>query len=566
MRASCWAPYVGVVEVETTGGRRPLTKGDDGWWRDGIELAAGDLYRFVIDGTPLPDPRSAFQPEGVHGPSQVVDPAAHSWSDAGWRTPALPDRVIYELHVGTFSPEGTFDGAARRLDHLVELGVNVVELMPVAEFAGTRGWGYDGVDLYAPHHAYGGPEGLRRLIEACHGRGLAVVLDVVYNHLGPEGNYLDRFGPYFTDRYATPWGRALNLDGPDSQPVRDYLIDNAVMWLRDYHIDGLRLDAVHAIVDMSALHFLEELAGRVAGEVGPERWLLPESDRNDPRVVMPPARGGYGHDAHWCDDVHHAIHSTLTGERQGYYADFGSTAQLATALRRGYVYAGDYSPFRRRRHGRPHDLSGDHFVVCDQNHDQVGNRAQGDRLSEVIPIGRCKIAAAMVLCSPFIPLLFMGEEWAASTPFPFFSSHTDPGIAEATSKGRIAEFAAFGWRPEDVPDPQREETFATARLHWDEISTAPHAEMLEWYRSLIRLRRAHGELAAGPLDGIEVDHGARWLVMRRAAGRVSLACNWGETAREVACPGRLELASSGDVAVVDGGVRLPPDTAAVLLG
>jgi maltooligosyltrehalose trehalohydrolase len=359
-----------------------MVRGEDGWWRAGVELAAGEDYRFVVDGAALPDPRSRWQPEGVHGPSRALDPRGFAWTDGGWRTPALREQVVYELHVGTFSEEGTFDGVVAHLDHLLALGVTAVELMPVAEFAGARGWGYDGVDLYAPHHAYGGPHGLQRLVDACHARDLAVILDVVYNHLGPEGNYLSAFGPYFTDRYATPWGQAPNLDGPDSQPVRDLFIDNAVMWLRDYHVDGLRLDAVHAIVDMSALHFLEELARRVAAGAGPERWLLPESDRNDPRVAMPPARGGYGHDAHWCDDVHHAVHAVLTGERQGYYADFGRPDQLATALRRGYVYAGDYSRFRRRRHGRPHELSGDNLVACVQNHDQVGNRARGDRITE----------------------------------------------------------------------------------------------------------------------------------------------------------------------------------------
>ena len=557
-----WAPEARVVELELSGTRHPMRRLPDGWWESDATAAAGAGYRYVVDGTAMPDPRSPEQPEGVHGPSRAVDPGGFRWTDGGWRTPRLATCVLYELHVGTFSPEGTFDGVIGRIDHLTALGIDAIELMPVAEFAGGRGWGYDGVDLYAPHRAYGGPEGLRRLVNACHERGLAVVLDVVYNHLGPEGNYLDRFGPYFTDRYSTPWGRALNVDGPGAQPVRDHLIDNAIMWLRDYHIDGLRLDATHAIFDFSALHFLEELSRRVDVEVGPDRWLIAESDRNDPRIITSRAHRGLGLDAQWADDFHHAVHTVLTGERDGYYADYGSVAQLATALRRAYVYAGEHSPFRDRRQGRPHDLDGDRFVVCVQNHDQVGNRARGDRLCHLVSPGRSMIAAALLLCGPFVPLLFMGEEWAASTPFPFFSSHQDPHIASATTEGRIREFEAFGWRPEQVPDPQAPSTFEAARLDWGEREDVGHRRMLDWYRGLLDLRRNRPELGAGGLGRVSVEHGADWLVLRR--GAVVLVCNWGAEPAILPVSGSVLLASEPGFQLRDWGLVVPAESAGLL--
>ena len=388
------------------------------------------------------------------------------------RAAASTLRSIYELHVGTFSPEGTFDGAAARLDHLVDLGVDVVELLPVAQFPGRHGWGYDGVDLYAPHDPYGGPDGLKRLVDACHARGLAVVIDVVYNHLGPAGNYLAEFGPYFTDRYTTPWGTAVNLDGPDSDPVRDFVVGNALMWVRDYHADGLRLDAIHAIVDTSAVHILEELRAQVealAAELGRQVFLIAESDLNDPKIVHRPELGGYGIDAQWSDDFHHALHAVLTGERTGYYADFGSLDHLAKSLRQAYVYDGGYSPHRRRRHGRsPAGLPPTRFLGYLQNHDQVGNRATGERSSMLLSTGLLKVAAAIVLLGPFVPMLFQGEEWAASTPFLYFTDHDDPELGEAVSEGRRREFAAFGWSPEQVPDPQAPETFEASVLRWDE--------------------------------------------------------------------------------------------------
>ncbi len=522
-----WAPRARRVELESGDRCQPAQAQPDGWFEVAGALAAGADYRWALDGDALPDPRAPWQPAGVHGPSRRLDHAGFGWTDAGWRRPPLRDLVIYELHTGTFSPEGTFDGATARLGHLLELGVNAIEVMPVAEFAGDRGWGYDGVDLFAPHHSYGGPDGLKRLVDACHGHGLAVILDVVYNHLGPEGNYLARFGPYFTDRYGTPWGPAVNFDGAGSDEVRDFFIENAVTWCLDYHIDGLRLDAVHAIFDTSATHFLAELRRRVPSD----RYVIAESDLNDPRLVEPVERGGYGLDAQWADDFHHALHAVLTGERAGYYGDFGSLEQLATALRQAYVYTGQRSQHRGRRHGRGHELAGDHFVVCAQNHDQVGNRAAGERLSMLVGFERLKMAAALVLCSPFVPLLFMGEEWGASTPFLFFSSHTDPDIARATSQGRMHEFAAFGWEPSQVPDPQAPASYDRSKLHWEEAAEDRHAELLDWYRRLIHLRRATPELRDGRRETVRTQVAGKRLEFRR--GPVAVICDLGRDVVEV---------------------------------
>jgi maltooligosyltrehalose trehalohydrolase len=531
-----WAPRAATVEVVVAADRRVAMDGpdDEGWFRARVGGAGpGDDYAYSLDGgPPRPDPRSPWQPTGVHGPSRLVDHDAFAWTDDGWLPTPLAEGVVYELHVGTFSPEGTFDGAVARLGHLVDLGVTAVEVMPVAEFPGRRGWGYDGVDLWAPHSAYGGPEGLKRLVDACHARGLAVILDVVYNHLGPDGNYLGEFGPYFTDRYATPWGEAVNYDGADSDPVRSFVVANACMWVRDYHVDGLRLDAVHAIVDTSAVTIVEEIAAAVhelAATLGRPAWVVAESDLNDPRVVRGVDAGGYGCDAQWSDDFHHALHAVLTGERDGYYADFGSLAQLAKALSRAWVYDGCYSRHRRRRHGRPPTgLSGSRFFAYLQNHDQVGNRAVGERSSMLMGTGLLKVAAALVLCSPFVPMLFQGEEWGASTPFQYFTDHGDAELGRAVREGRRKEFAAFGWDPGDVPDPQDPATFRRSKLDWDEAAGPPHADLLAWHRHLVRLRREVPALAAaadGHLDQVAVrfDEEARWLVMER--GPVSVVCN-----------------------------------------
>ena len=559
-----WAPYAKTVEVVDGHGRRMSMDGPDerGWWEapDGA-VPAGGRYGFSVDGGEArPDPRSGSQPDGPHGLSATVDHGAFGWTDGGWQAPSLDEAVVYELHVGTFSGAGTFAGVTHHLDHLVDLGVTHVELMPVAEFPGRWGWGYDGVDLYAPHQGYGGPDGLKALVDACHARGLAVLLDVVYNHLGPAGNFLGTYGPYFTDRYATPWGQAVNLDDRDSDEVRAFFVDNSRLWLRDYHVDGLRLDAVHAILDTSAVHLLEELARDLpAGRV-----LIAESDLNDPRVVRRPEEGGYGIDAQWSDDLHHALHTVLTGERTGYYADFGSLAHLAKALRHAFVYDGCHSASRRRRHGRPATgVPLTRFLGYAQTHDQVGNRAQGERLIHLAGEARARIAAALVLCSPFVPMLFQGEEWGASTPFQYFTDHEDPELGKAVSEGRRREFAAFGWEPEDVPDPQDAATFERSKLRWAEVAEPAHAGLLDWHRRLLALRKAHG-LHASRVD-VHYDDQARWLVLDR--GEVVVAVNVGEAAADVPLgdghPTGVALAG-GEVEVGGTWVRLGPDSVVVL--
>ncbi|HEX9066856.1 MAG TPA: malto-oligosyltrehalose trehalohydrolase, partial [Streptosporangiaceae bacterium] len=465
-----------------------------------------------------------------------------------------------------------FDALVERLDDLRDLGVTAIELMPVAEFSGRRGWGYDGVGLFAPHHAYGGPDGLKRLVNAAHERGLGVVLDVVYNHLGPAGNYLPEFGPYFSRRHQTNWGDGINTDGPDSDEVRRFICDNALSWLRDYHCDGLRLDAVHAIADDSATHLLEQLAAEtaaLAAQVRRPLFLIAESDLNDPRFVRPRAAGGYGLDAAWADEWHHALHAVLTGERDGYYDEFGSLAQLAKALRQAWVYDGCYSPHRRRVHGRsPAGLAGSQFVVATQNHDQAGNRAAGDRLSALTSPGRLKIAAALLLTSPFVPMIFQGEEWGAASPFQYFTDHADPSLGHAVTEGRTAEFSHFGWDPAGVPDPQDPATFERSRLDWAQIGKEPHAGLLAWYRTLIALRRRTGVLTDPRLELTRTacDEDAGWLTVTR--GPVTVACNLGRRTWTLPADKRAELIAASDEAVcpVPGGIELPPDTVAILTG
>lgn len=565
-----WAPKADAVELDLSGRRVPMAATAGGWHEADVDDAGpGADYGFSLDGGPvLPDPRSSWQPAGVDGPSRAVDHAAFAWTDAAWRGVHLPSAVLYELHVGTFTPEGTFDTAIARLDHLVDLGVDAVELLPVAQFPGARGWGYDGVDLFAPHASYGGPDGLKRLVDACHARGLGVVMDVVYNHLGPAGNYLGSYGPYFTDRYATPWGQAVNLDGAGSDEVRAFFVDNALMWLRDYHCDGLRLDAVHAILDTSATHLLEEIATRIealSAALGRPLFAVAESDLNDPRVVRRREVGGYGMDAQWSDDFHHAVHAALTGERDGYYADFGSLAHVATALRRAFVYGGDFSAFRGRRHGRIDPaLSGSRFLAYAQNHDQVGNRARGERSAALMSPGRLRLAAALVLTSPFVPMLFQGEEWGAGTPFQYFTDHADPALGRAVSDGRRCEFVAFGWEPADVPDPQDPATFQRSKLDWSELGEKEHAAVLDWHRRLIALRRSVPALADGRLDAVECrfdDEGGS-LVVRR--GPVTVAGNIGAFPVEVAVDGGVVLASDGAHLGAGGVLRLAPDAVGVV--
>jgi len=562
-----WAPHATSVDLHVGSDVVTMRPDTRGWWESDRRMRAGDLYGYAVDGSaPIPDPRSEYQPAGIHGLSQCIDHDAFAWTDAGWQAPPLASAVIYELHVGTFSDAGTFDGAVARLDHLVDLGVTHVELMPVAEFSGSRGWGYDGVDLFAPHHYYGEPDTLKRLVDECHRRRLAVLLDVVYNHLGPAGNYLDRFGPYFTERVRTPWGAAINLDGGGSDDVRRFLCDNALMWLRDYHFDGLRIDAVHALVDTSATHFLEQLATEVemlATAIGRHLVLIAESDLNDPRVVRSRDAGGYGLHAQWSDDFHHALHTVVTGERAGYYEDFGTLQHLADALKDVFVYAGRYSQHRDRVHGRsPSGLPASRFVIAAQNHDQIGNRAQGERLSHLASVGRVKAAAALLLMSPYVPLLFQGEEWAASTPFLYFTAHEDEKLGEQVRQGRRSEFAAFGWNPEQVPDPQSQDTFDRTRLRWDEIDHQSHRDVLHWYRALIALRNQYASHASADAT-IAFDDKAMTFCVRR--GRLAVACNFGTSAQRISGNGTI-LLSSSPATFVGPSLMLPPESVAIVLG
>ncbi len=506
-----WAPFAHTVEVHLRAPRErfvPMQQESAGYYQAyAEEVEPGSLYTYRLDGQiERPDPASRCQPQDVHGPSQVVDPR-FPWQDQQWGGLPLQAYILYELHVGTFTAAGTFAAIIPHLDALKRLGITAIELMPIAQFPGQRNWGYDGVQPFAAQYSYGGPEGLKHFVNACHQQGLAVVLDVVYNHLGPEGNYLGSFGPYFTDHYKTPWGAALNFDGPLSDEVRRFFIENAMYWITECHIDALRLDAIHAIMDYSAYPFLEELAAVVhaqAARLNRPAYLIAESNLNDPRLVRPPALGGYGLDAQWNDDFHHALHTLLTGEQAGYYQDFGTLAHLGTAWSTGYVYTGQYSPYRQRRHGHASHLVPAHaLVVCAQNHDQVGNRMHGERLSQLVSFERLKLAASVVLLSPYIPLLFMGEEYGETAPFHYFVSHLDPELVEAVRRGRREEFAAFRWQGEP-PDPQAEVTFWHSKLNHALRDQEPHRTLLAFTRELIRLRTGLAALAAMCKETMEV--------------------------------------------------------------
>jgi len=544
----------------------PMLADEGGWWRSPAPVEAGTDYAFSLDGGPaLPDPRSPWQPRGVHGPSRTFDAAAHQWSDGGWEGRSLLGAVIYELHIGTFTAEGTLDAAVGRLDHLVALGVDMVELMPVAAFPGTHGWGYDGVALYAVHDPYGGPAALQRFVDAAHARGIAVCLDVVYNHLGPSGNYLGAYGPYFTERHHTPWGAAVNLDGDDAAEVRAFVVDNALRWLRDFHVDALRLDAVHTLVDDSPRHLLAELSDAVAdleAEVGRPLSLVAESDLNDARMVTATAADGLGMTAQWNDDLHHALHALVTGERQGYYADFGSPETLAKALTEVFVHAGEYSSFRGKVWGAPvpPDVDRRRFVVFSQDHDQVGNRALGDRPSRTLSPGQLAVSAAVVMLGPGTPMLFMGEEWGATTPFQYFTDHAEPELARAVQEGRAREFGTHGWaelygREIEVPDPQSAQTVEASRLDWSEPEEPAHASILAFYRELIRLRHTEPDLAAGERPAVDVADDGSWMVLHRGTVDVVLALVDGATA----VPLPTADASSPQVLLAWGGTALAPD-------
>ena len=563
---SLWAPEAHEVRIESGEWSLELFRKERGWWGGDVPfLVHGADYAFRIDGKgPYPDPASPWQPDGPHGPSRWVDHTLFRWTDEGWRPPPLKSAIIYELHIGTFTPEGTFESAVEKLGYLADLGITHVEIMPVAEFSGKRGWGYDGVDLYSPYSVYGGPEGLKRFVDACHRRGIAVLLDVVYNHLGPSGNYLEAFGPYFTSFYSTPWGKGINFDGPESDTVRRFFLDNALMWLRNYHLDGLRLDAVHAIFDRSAVHFLEELAAEVKTlekELKRPLVLIAESDLNDPRIVRHPEKGGYGLDAQWNEDYHHSLFALLTGDRSGYYSDFGSLEYFVLSLTSAFVYDGRYSAYRRRRHGRsPAGLPGEKFVACLQNHDQIGNRASGERTGHLLTPGQLMIGAALLLTGPFVPLLFQGEEWGCSSPFLYFTDHFEPDLAEGIRTGRLREFAPFVRNGEVIPDPQAEETFIRSKLRWSEQLEEPRRTVLQWHRSLIKLRNSLPELTDGVLENISLsfDEDEKWLLMNR--GRVSVACNFSGERLEMEGirKANVLLASEEPSYSEEGVVFLPP--------
>ncbi|WP_380168432.1 malto-oligosyltrehalose trehalohydrolase [Jannaschia sp. R86511] len=584
-----WAPSAGAVDLvlvrDATGpddGQRtvkPMNRADGGWWHLAVGGAGhGSDYLFSVDGgDPVPDPRSAWQPFGVHGPSRLFDPSTHHWGDDGWRGRDVRGALHYELHVGTFTPEGTLDAAVGRLDHLVAAGVEVVALMPVAAFPGRWGWGYDGVHLFAVHDPYGGPAALQRLVDACHARGLAVSLDVVYNHLGPAGNYTSVFGPYFTDAHETPWGQAVNLDTEHAAEVRRWICDNALRWFRDFHVDALRLDAVHAMVDDSPRHILAQLADETAALADGLRRplsLVAESDLNDAVMVTPTADGGLGMTAQWDDDVHHSLHALLTGERQGYYADFGSPEVLRTVWREAFWHAGRHSSFRGGTWGArvPEGVSGHRFLAFASNHDQVGNRATGDRPAAGMSPGEVAASLALVLTSPFTPMLFMGEEWGTRQPFQFFTDHGDPDLARSVSEGRRREFASHGWDADEVPDPQDPATRAVSVLPWGEEEHGTHAGLLAWTRDLAALRRrepdlrdddlASVDLEAGPPDEDRDDERPEWLVVHRGSWRVVVVLAARETRVPLHGGGHVErhwgpARADGHTVVVDGpGVAL----------
>ena len=598
MIPSVWSPTATTVDLIIPASPEPAARFSDedsrialvpdearpGWWSAPLGYDDDvDLYGFSVDGGPArPDPRSARQPGGVHGPSQVVDTGSYVWTDQNWAGRDVAGAVIYELHVGTFTPAGTLDAAIERLGHLRDLGVDMVELMPLAAFDGQHGWGYDGVHIFAVHEPYGGPDALARFVDAAHAHGIAVALDVVYNHLGPSGAYVQTYGPYFTDLHHTPWGQGINIDGPASTEVRRWVIDNAVRWLRDFHIDALRLDAVHEIADDSPVHLLAELSDTVAAlavHVGRPLGLIAESDANDPSTVTPVAEGGRGMTAQWADDVHHAIHALLTGERQGYYSDFGSPDVLAHALTNVFVHDGAWSTFREKPWGHPvpSDVDGHKFVVFACDHDQVGNRALGDRPGTALPgavgvegvaggrdLDLVAISAALVLTSAYTPMLFMGEEWGASTPWMFFTDFPDPSLGQAVTRGRRAEFSSHGWDEALVPDPQERSTFDRSVLDWSEIADPRRADLLAWHRTLIELRRTVPDLASGDRGAVNVILAADGGLLVVTRGTVTIAFNLSATTQSGPMARGTLLASWGPAELAGGMLVVPARGVAVV--
>jgi maltooligosyltrehalose trehalohydrolase len=540
-----WAPFLKTVALKTVLPQEkifPMGKDTKGYWKTTVkQISIPTRYVYLLEGErERPDPASDFQPAGVHEASEVVDHDSFTWEDSGWQNIPLAYMIMYELHVGTFTPEGTFDALIDRLSGIKDVGINAIELMPVAQFPGERNWGYDGVYHFAVQNSYGGPEGLKRLVNACHNHGIAVILDVVYNHLGPEGNYLWDYGPYFTDKYKTPWGMAINFDDAYSNEVRNFFIENALQWFKQYHIDALRIDAIHGISDLSARPFLQELAERakeLSTKEGRRFYLIAESDLNDARVIRPQGLGGFGIDAQWCDDYHHCIHTLLTGEKDGYYMDFGTMRHLVKSAREGYVYSGDYSAYRKRNHGNSSkDRPADQFIVFSQNHDQTGNRMLGERLTHLVSFESLKIAAGIVLLSPYIPLLFMGEEYGEEAPFVYFISHSDPNLIKAVQRGRKEEFKAFQWQGDPL-DPQDSKTFLRSKINWDKRKSGNHKVLLDFYKHLITLRRqtpALSSLDKNTLDvyGFEND---KIFCMRRWSGNNEVFCIFNFQEQEMKC-------------------------------
>lgn len=571
-----WAPKAKKMSLKWRGGELPMDGPNKrGWWTLDVEEAGcGDDYSFLLndDPTAYPDPRGLRQPNGVHGPSRIYCHDDFEWHDQFWRGSPRTGAVLYEAHVGTFSKSGTFDGAIEHLDYLVDLGVTHIEVMPVAEFAGDRGWGYDGVALFATHEPYGGPDGFKRLVDVCHAKGISVILDVVYNHFGPVGNYANKFAPYLTSKHRTPWGDAVNLDEGGSDEVRRFFCDNALMWLKDYHCDGLRFDAVHEFYDKSAVNFMEQLSvevERLSATVGREYYLIAESDLNDPQVIRPQEAHGYGMDSQWSDDFHHALISLLYTKEPGreYYGDFGKLSDLHKALKHAYVYDGQYSSYRKCRHGRlVEGLSAHHFVHFDQNHDQVGNRALGERLEHLCGMDVAKVAIGLVLMAPYVPMLFMGEEFAASTPFLYFADHDDDEMRSLVAEGRKRDFALFGFG-DDVPNPEEMETFQRSKLKWDEIGEGRHAEMLAWTKALIKLRRTTVALNDGSMQHLMVssDEGKRTLVLQRDEVRIVLNLGVEAYRFDLMEGEELRLVSQEGLGVRDNTLELPGMTLAVLM-
>ncbi|GAA4189535.1 malto-oligosyltrehalose trehalohydrolase [Microbacterium oryzae] len=572
MSFEVWAPKAGTVALLLDGERHEMHAVGDGWWSAVVEERPGSDYGYLLDDdeTPLPDPRSRRQPDGVHALSRVHDPSAFAWTDEAWTGRQLAGGLIYEMHVGTFTPDGTLESAIARLPHLVELGVDFVELLPVNAFNGTHNWGYDGVLWYAVSESYGGPEAYQRFVDACHAAGLGVVQDVVYNHLGPSGNYLPRFGPYLSDGSANTWGASIDFSRPE---VRSFVIDNALMWLRDNHVDALRLDAVHALVDDGPVHILQELAEEVdalSAHLRRPLTLIAESDLNDPKLITPREAGGYGLHAQWSDDYHHAVHVALTGETTGYYADFEPMSALAKVATRGFFHDGTWSSFRDREHGKPipPETPTWRLVTYAQNHDQIGNRATGDRLSETLDDDELALAALLSLATPYTPMLFMGEEWGASTPWQFFTSHPEPELAEATAEGRIEEFARMGWDRDIVPDPQDPETFTRSHLNWEEPYPADgepsrHTRLLGVHRSLARLRRTEPELTDPRFGRLSAEWSddERWIRLRR--GGLEIAVNLSEKPLSIGRPSEVLFATTA-LGEADGAMTVPPRGGAIV--